>query len=141
MQLSDFDYDLPDELIAQAPPEHRTDGRLLLLDAESPQHKLIIDLPDLLRAGDLLVMNNTRVYPARLLGQKSTGGKVELFVERILDEQRALCLCKASKSPKSGTVIELAGNASAVINGRDEDFFEVSFNTCLLYTSPSPRDS
>ncbi len=129
MQLSDFDYDLPDELIAQAPPENRSDGRLLLLDAHGPEHRLITELPDLLRAGDLLVMNNTRVYPARLFGQKPTGGKVELFVERLLDDQRALCLCKASKSPKRGAIIELAEGASALITGRQEDFFEVTFNT------------
>jgi S-adenosylmethionine:tRNA ribosyltransferase-isomerase len=129
MQLSDFDYELPEELIAQAPPAERSDGRLLLLEGAEPQHRKITEIPSLLRAGDLLVMNNTRVYPARLYGQKATGGKVELLVERILDNQRALCLCKASKSPKPGTEVQLPAQASAVITGRDDDFFEVTFHT------------
>ncbi len=129
MQLSDFDYELPEELIAQVPPAERADGRLLLLDSDVPQHRKIAELPTLLRSGDLLVMNNTRVYPARLHGHKSTGGKVELLVERILNEGRALCLCRASKSPKPGTEIQLPAQASAIITGRDDDFFEVTFKT------------
>jgi len=126
MQTSSFDFNLPPELIAQHPPQHRSGGRLLCLAADS-EHKLITDLPSLLRAGDLLVMNNTRVYPARLTGKKTTGGKVELLVEKILDDSMALCLCKASKSPKENTVLELDSGQRAVVLGRDNDLFKVRF--------------
>ena len=126
MQTSSFDFNLPPELIAQHPPQHRSGGRLLCLAADS-EHKLITDLPSLLRAGDLLVMNNTRVYPARLTGKKTTGGKVELLVEKILDDSMALCLCKASKSPKENTVLELDSGQRAVVLGRDDDLFKVRF--------------
>lgn len=128
MKLSDFDYDLPNELIAQTPPEIRSGGRLLVLQNQAPEHRHITDLPGLLGAGDLLVMNDTRVYPARLHGQKQTGGKVELLIERVLDDRRALCLCRASKSPKAGTRIDLPGGASAVVSGRQDDFFAVEFD-------------
>ncbi len=128
MKLSDFDYELPPELIAQSPPDKRSGGRLLVLSAELPEHRQITDLPMLLGAGDLLVMNDTRVYPARLSGAKETGGKVELLVERILDDANALCLCRASKSPKAGAVIKLLGGAKATISGRDDDFFRVAFD-------------
>lgn len=126
MQTSNFDYELPAELIAQHPPQHRSGGRLLSI-AASIEHKLITDFPALLRAGDLLVMNNTRVYPARLSGKKTTGGKVELLVEKILDDHTALCLCKASKSPKENVVIELDSGQSATVTGRDDDLFKVRF--------------
>ena len=93
MRTIDFDYHLPADLIAQYPPEVRSAGRLLCLGSGSDSgsdpvsdviHKKITDLPALLRDGDLLVMNNTRVFPARLNGKKATGGRVELLVERIV---------------------------------------------------------
>ena len=125
MRTSDFDYHLPAELIAQYPPQVRSAGRLLCMGSGTGiKHKNITDLPALLRDGDLLVMNNTRVFPARLTGKKATGGRVELLVERIVGVDTALCLCKASKSPKANTQIMLD-----------------SGHICLLYTSPSPRDS
>ncbi len=133
MQTSDFDYVLPPELIAQHPPVSRSGGRLLCLGDELA-HKKIIDLPSQLRAGDLLVMNNTRVYPARLDGKKSTGGQLELLVENIIDSSSALCLCKASKSPKPDTKIILDSGHSAVVIGRQDDLFEIKFDlqTTLL---------
>jgi S-adenosylmethionine:tRNA ribosyltransferase-isomerase len=127
MKLTDFDYPLPTELIAQEPPEQRSGGRLLVLDAKTPQHRMVTDLPALLRAGDLLVMNDTRVYPARLSGRKQTGGKVEIFVERIIDAHTALCLCRASKSPRPGTRVELPRGGTATVLGREDDFYKVTF--------------
>ena len=130
MQASDFEYQLPAELIAQHPPANRSGGRLLKLVADSDQleHLQITDLPDQLCAGDLMVMNNTRVYPARLNAHKATGGKIELLVENILDERTALCLCKASKSPKENTEIKLQTGHTAVVIGRQEDLFRLQFN-------------
>ncbi|MGD8644406.1 MAG: S-adenosylmethionine:tRNA ribosyltransferase-isomerase, partial [Chromatiales bacterium] len=101
MQLSDFDYDLPQELIAQAPLEHRAASRLLVLDGNSGDlsDRDFADLPQLLRPDDLLVFNDTRVIPARLFGRKSSGGRLELLVERVLDTHRVLVQLRASKSP------------------------------------------
>ncbi len=127
MQASDFDYDLPEALIAQHPPEHRSGGRLLCLGDGKLDHLQIADFPSRLRAGDLLVMNDTRVYPARLNGRKATGGKVELLVENILDENTALCLCKASKSPKAGVELVFDSGGSAVVQGREHDLFRIEF--------------
>ncbi len=130
MRTSDFDYQLPKELIAQHPPANRSGGRLLSLNGDSNQlaHLHITDLPTQLRAGDLMVMNNTRVYPARLNARKVTGGKVELLVENIVDECTALCLCKSSKSPKENTEIQLDTEHTAIVKGRDNDLFRIQFN-------------
>lgn len=128
MKLSDFDYELPPELIAQAPPADRSGGRLLVLDPKTRKHCRVTDLPKLLEAGDLLVMNDTRVYPARLHGHKETGGKVELLVERIVDNCTAMCLCRASKPPRAGTRIRLSGGAVATISGREDDLFTIEFS-------------
>ncbi len=105
MRLSDFDYDLPESLIAQYPQTERGDSRLLaLLEGEADAKDLgFRDLPSLLRAGDLLVFNNTRVMPARLYGRKESGGKLELLVERVISPQHALAHVRASKSPKPGS--------------------------------------
>ena len=130
MLLSEFDFELPEHLIAQHPPSDRSGGRLLVLDnrVDEPAHLKVTDLPDLLREGDLLVLNNTRVYPARLHGNKSTGGKVELLVERLIDDRRATCLCRSSKSPREGAVIELSSGHKAVVLGRQADLFEIEFS-------------
>lgn len=127
MQASDFDYHLPEALIAQHPPEKRSGGRLLCLNGSRLDHLQIADFPSQLREGDLLVMNDTRVYPARLNGRKATGGKVELLVENILDENTALCLCKASKSPGEGSELHFESGGSAVVKGRDHDLFRIEF--------------
>ena len=128
MQTSDFDYYLPDALIAQQPPAQRSGGRLLCVGESKLDHLQITDFPLQLREGDLLVMNDTRVYPARLNGRKTTGGKVELLVENIVDEKTAWCLCKASKAPKEETEIQLQSGGYAVVKGRQEDLFRVEFN-------------
>ena len=109
MKLSDFNFELPEKLIAQYPPERRGDSRLLLPGeaASDPLDTEFCALPDLLQAGDLLVMNDTRVLPARLYGEKESGGKVELLLERIVDENTVLAQIRASKAPQAGTLIRL----------------------------------
>ncbi len=124
MFLSDFDYELPKELIAQYPPARRRDSRLLVV-GESLADRQFTDLPALLHAGDLLVFNDTRVIRARLLGQKQTGGRVEILVERILSETEMLAQLRASKTPKPGALLELAGDCEATIIDRERDMFRL----------------
>lgn len=129
MQRRDFHYDLPDELIAQHPPEVRGASRLLCLGEGSvPEDRRFEELPDLLRPGDLLVFNDTRVIPARLFGVKSTGGKVEVLVERVLDEHRVLVQVRASKPLRAGGLLMLEGQVEAEALGRHDDLFELRFN-------------
>lgn len=128
MQLSDFDYDLPQALIAQRPPVSRSGGRLLLVGEQDRLHDShILDLPDQLKSGDLLVFNDTRVFPARLFGQKESGGKVELLVERLVDARTVVGHLRASKAPKAGTRLFFEGNASATVQGREGDLFILAF--------------
>ena len=126
MQLSDFDYSLPDELIAQQPPAERTASRLLQLDGTSGELRdgRFSELPALLRDGDLLVFNNTRVMPARLHGQKGTGGQVEVLIERVLAPNRALAHVRASKSPKPGSVIRVGASELQMV-GREGSLFDL----------------
>jgi S-adenosylmethionine:tRNA ribosyltransferase-isomerase len=133
LDISQFDYHLPAELIAQTPAEKRADSRLLHLDASSRLHdRQFIDLPSLLRPNDLLVFNNTRVIKARLLGQKESGGKVEVLVERITDLTTALAHVRASKSPKAGTVLLLGDELKVRVDGRDGELFILSFPDRVL---------
>ncbi|MFM7294796.1 MAG: S-adenosylmethionine:tRNA ribosyltransferase-isomerase, partial [Burkholderiales bacterium] len=134
MKTTDFDYALPPELIAQHPPEHRTGSRLLHLDGKGGDFvdRHFTDLPDLLRAGDLLVFNDTKVIKARLHGLKSTGGSVEVLVERVLPEHggrahRALAHVRASKSPKAGARLLFAHGVAAMVEGRRDDLFLLNF--------------
>ena len=119
MRRSDFHFELPDELIAQAPLPERGGSRLLVLDGESGalHDRMFADLPSLLRRGDLLVLNDTRVLPARLFAQKPSGGRVELLLERLLGVRRALFQLKASHKPKPGSELELPGEARARVIG------------------------
>jgi S-adenosylmethionine:tRNA ribosyltransferase-isomerase len=101
MQLSDFSFDLPDELIARYPLEQRSASRLLHLDAEGQYHDhQFTDILDLLNEGDLLVLNDTKVMKARLKGKRASGGAVEVLVERMMDQFIAHCHIKASNTPK-----------------------------------------
>lgn len=129
MQLSDFHFALPDELIARYPMADRTASRLMHLDGKSGdvQDKNFTDILHLLEKGDLLVFNNTRVIPARLLGSKATGGKVEVLVERVLDEHRVLAHVRANKSPKPGNVLILEQEIQAEMVARHEALFELKF--------------
>lgn len=128
MQLSDFHYDLPPELIASAPLAERTASRLLILGEDGEcRDGQFTDVLDLLQPGDLLVFNNTRVIPARLHGHKASGGKVEVLVERLTGEHTALAHIRASKAPKAGTRLCLETVVEADVTGRQGDLFEVHF--------------
>src|SRR5262252_4244253 len=131
MLRSDFNYDLPRELIAQAPLAERSASRLLVLDGASRaiSDRRFADLPDLLHAGDLLVLNDTRVLPARLTGNRTpSGGRVELLLERVLGARRVLAQVRASHVPKPGAEIELDGGARARVDSRDEGFVELTLD-------------
>lgn len=125
MRLEQFDFDLPEELIAQYPPERRGASRLLYLDAAGGGMRdlLFQDLPDLMRTGDLLVFNDTRVVKARLFGEKRTGGRVELLIERVLDERQALALMRASHPPHPGSLLRVAGAVDFRVLERRGDLY------------------
>ncbi len=129
MLRRDFFYDLPPALIAQAPSAERSASRLLLVDGYQGKYRdqVFKDLPTFLEAGDLLVFNDTRVIPARLFGQKQTGGKVEVLIERLMPGDHALAFVRASKSPKLGAWLNLAHNLKAEVVGRHDDLFELRF--------------
>lgn len=131
MKKSDFRFDLPPELIAQAPLPERSASRLLVLDAaaQTRQDRLFRDLPDLLRPGDLLVFNDTRVLPARLFGRKDTGGAVEILIERVTGTHEARAQLGVSKKPKEGGRIILDDGTEVTVLGRDEGFFKLRFET------------
>lgn len=125
MRRQDFFFELPESLIAQYPLANRADSRLLVHDPNQKEvyHRQFNSLPDYLRAGDVLVMNNTKVIPARLYGKKLTGGQVELLLERLTGEHSCLAHIKASKAPKPGTVIEIDGLWQLTVTGRQDDLF------------------
>ncbi|CAM3078290.1 tRNA preQ1(34) S-adenosylmethionine ribosyltransferase-isomerase QueA [Vibrio rarus] len=133
MQVSDFHFDLPDELIARYPMPERTSSRLLQLTGNSGdvQDKNFTDVLELVNEGDLLVFNNTRVIPARVYGRKASGGKIEVLVERMVDEHTILAHVRASKSPKPGTELFLGDNDqyAAEMVARHDALFEIRF-TC-----------
>jgi len=132
LKLSDFDYELPPALIAQHPAAERAASRLLHLDGRSGElaDRQFRDLPNLLKAGDVLVMNDTRVIKARLTGRKETGGQVEVLVERVLDHERALAKVRASKTPRAGSRLMLSHGAIAQVLGCAGEFFELRFLDC-----------
>ncbi len=131
MRRTDFAYELPPTLIAQAPLAERSASRLLCLDGATGDvaDAVVADLPGRLRAGDLLVFNDTRVIPARVFGRKASGGRVELLVERLLDDARLLALVRSSKSPKAGGELLLDGGVHATVVGRHDDLFELQLPT------------
>ncbi len=130
MKKSDFHFDLPPELIAQAPLPERSASRLLVVPSgDAPlEDRGIRDLPDLLRAGDLLVFNDTRVIPARLFGTKETGGRVEILIERVLPGNEARAQVGASKTPKPGSRITLDAGGEVEVLGRDDAFHHLRFH-------------
>ena len=115
MKRTDFAFDLPPELIAQAPLAERSASRLLSVDGNSGEctHLMFTDLVGLLSSNDLLVFNNTRVIPARLFAQKQTGGRAEILVERLMADGTALAHVRASKSPRDNTLLLLTPNADS----------------------------
>lgn len=130
MRTSDFHFELPEQQIAQQPLAERTASRLLTLDGRTGQlgDLYFTDILDQLNPGDLLVFNNTRVIPARLFGTKASGGKVEVLVERVLDEHRVLAHVRASKSPKPGTSLILEQTQPVTVLGRQDSLFELRFD-------------
>ena len=125
--LADFAFDLPDELIAQSPAPARSGSRLLHVDGARFTDLAFADLPRLVRAGDLMVFNDTRVINARVFAHKSTGGKVELLLERIIADDVALAQLRASHPPAIGATLRLPGDASATVEARDDRFFRLRF--------------
>ena len=138
MQLNEFSFELPDQLIARYPLEERTASRLLCLDGSSGEitHANFIDLKQLINAGDLLIFNNTRVIPARLNAKKESGGKVEILIERLISATEALAHIKASNSPKPGTRIILEDKTVLEVTGRQDSLFQLKAieNNDLLQT-------
>ncbi len=134
MRRQDFAYDLPEELIAYQPAPERTGSRLLCLDGASGEcrHQQFPDILTELQAGDVMVFNNTKVIPARLFGRKASGGKLEILVERIVDEYHCLAHVRASKSPKPGSVVLLENGLEVEVTGRQEALFELSFPQPIL---------
>ncbi|MCK5812707.1 MAG: tRNA preQ1(34) S-adenosylmethionine ribosyltransferase-isomerase QueA [Cocleimonas sp.] len=139
MKLSDFSYALPPHLIAQQALQDRTASRLLVVentenDTASCEDQIFSDLIDFILPNDLLVFNNTRVIPARLYGNKSTGGKIEILVERLLSEFELLAHIKSSKSPKEGAILTLENQIHVEVMGREGALFELKVlnNTPLL---------
>ncbi|UOB51921.1 tRNA preQ1(34) S-adenosylmethionine ribosyltransferase-isomerase QueA [Acinetobacter junii] len=134
MQLSDFSFDLPDELIARYPLESRSASRLLHIDDQGHYHDhRFTDILDLLNEGDLLVLNDTKVMKARLKGKRSTGGAIEVLVERMLDTHTAHCHIKSSNSPKAGAELYIGEDSVPVtVQGRHENLFVVEFSQPIL---------
>ena len=134
MRVADFHFELPEQLIARHPLAERRASRMLVLEGESGSlnHRQFSDLLDYLRPGDLMVFNNTRVIPARLFGQKASGGKLEILIERVLDTHRVLAHVRSSKSPKPGSQILIEGGCSAEMLARHDALFELRFAEPVL---------
>lgn len=131
MNVKDFSFELPDELIARYPQPERSASRLLCLDGTTGAvaHESFKNIVAHIRPGDLLIFNDTRVIPARLLGEKISGGKVEVLVERIIDEHRVLAHLRSNRSPKPGAKMLLEGAVEVEMVGRQDALFELRFHT------------
>lgn len=127
LTLESFDYDLPPELIAQAPLAERSSSRLLVMDGETLADRRFAELSELVRPGDLLVFNDTRVIHARLFGVKASGGQVEVLIERAIGDHEALAQVRASKPPKPGSTIRLADAFEVSVVGRVGEFYHLRF--------------
>lgn len=134
MRVADFSFELPESLIARHPLAQRRASRLLVLEGATGAlaHRQFSDLLEYLRPGDLMVFNDTRVIPARLFGRKASGGKLEVLVERVLDEHRVLAHVRSSKSPKPGSRILLEGGGEAEMLARHDALFELAFDEPVL---------
>lgn len=125
----DFDYDLPKELIALQPALDRDNSRLLIVSKNNDQFvdKHFSDIEDYVQSGDLLVLNDTKVFPARLLANKQSGGKVEILAERMLDDGLVKAQLKSNRTPKEGSLLCIEGDISIQVCARDEEFFILKF--------------
>src|SRR5687768_14737157 len=130
MKIQDFDFDLPPELIAQFPAEQRASSRMLHIEGSTGviRDSMFADLPRFLMAGDVMVFNDTRVIKARLLGVKDTGGRVEVMVERVLDDHHVLALTRASHSPKPGSKLFLSDAIEVTVLAREHDSYTLRFD-------------
>ncbi len=131
MYLSDFDFDLPKSLIAQHPPKNRTDSRLLVAQNSIIDTKFS-QIGDFIQSGDLLVMNNTKVIPARLFGHKDSGGKVEIMIERLLNDKQVLAMVRASRAPQINSEITLENGEKATVLNKQDGFYTLEFATDSL---------
>ncbi len=129
MFTDEFNFALPAHLIAQHPPERRNASRLLCLSGGGRVDSMFANLPSLVRENDLLVLNDARVLKARLPGVKESGGKIEVLIERILDEHHALAQIRASHAPKPGSRLLLAGQIPVTVLGREREFFKLRFDS------------
>jgi S-adenosylmethionine:tRNA ribosyltransferase-isomerase len=131
VRLDDFDFELPKELIAQRPATERASSRLLCLDGRTGAltDRRFRDLPDLVAPADVVVFNDTKVINARLFGVKSSGGQVEMLIERLLDQRSALVQLRASKPPRAGSAIHLFGGTTARVQGRQGELYRVQFES------------
>jgi len=129
MKTQDFDFHLPEHLIAQHPTKQRTASRLLSVNqsAGEPSNEKFLNLPNFFSKNDLIIFNDTRVIKARLFGQKSSGGAVEVLIERVLDDQYAWALIRASRSPKIGNIMTLSNQVDVEVIGREDDLFHLKF--------------
>ncbi|MCK9503709.1 MAG: tRNA preQ1(34) S-adenosylmethionine ribosyltransferase-isomerase QueA [Porticoccaceae bacterium] len=134
MRREFFNYHLPESLIAHYPSAERRGSRLLTLDGEAGEvrHRQFADILHLVEPGDLMVFNDTRVIPARLLGHKESGGRIELLVERIVSDLEVLAHIRSSKSPKAGTILRFDGDVIARVEGRHGSLFKVVFTRPVL---------
>nr|WP_136250212.1 tRNA preQ1(34) S-adenosylmethionine ribosyltransferase-isomerase QueA [Ningiella ruwaisensis] len=130
MKITDFDFELPEHLIAKYPAKERSASRMLRLNGNTGEvkHGQFTDILSILEPGDLLIFNNTRVIPARLFGQKSSGGKVEILLERVLSDNTAMAHIKASKAPKAGARLNMEGNLNVEVLGRQDALFHIRFD-------------
>lgn len=131
MKVADFAFDLPNELIARFPSKNRTGSRLLVLDGNTGDvnHQQFPDIVEQINEGDLLIFNNTKVIPARLFGQKESGGKVEILIERVVGKSEVLAHVRANKALKPGTRVVLSDDYSCVMIGRDDALFQLQFES------------
>ncbi len=132
MRLDDFDFELPQELIAQSPAPHRTASRLLHLDGATGaiSDRFFRDIAELVAPGDVMVFNNTRVIKARLTGRKKTGGRIEVLIERVLGGSQVLAQARTSHAPREGSVLLLADAVEATVLERQGEFFRLRFENC-----------
>lgn len=131
MQIDDFDFELPDNLIARFPSETRSGSRLLHVKQDQCIDRQFSDILDQFSKDDLLIFNQTKVMAARVYGQKSSGGKVELLLERLLENNQALAHIKSSRAPKEDAVLTLDGNVQCTVIGRQENLFLLAFDSEL----------
>jgi len=131
MRVADFSFELPEGLVARYPKSDRTSSNLMVLNGNSGkiEHLNFTGILSQINPDDLLIFNNTRVIPARLFGQKKTGGKIEVLVERVLDEHRVLAHIRSSKSPKEGAELLLENSVNATMVARHDALFELQFHT------------